>query len=79
MRCAVLCCPALQDLDLTSYAKLVCALLDVPVHSDSTLIESMHLLFTLYLSFKNNPYFQTQGCDSSIGSRPLSTASAHMG
>jgi intraflagellar transport protein 46 len=66
----------LQDLDTVSYAKLVCALLDVPVHSDSTLIESMHLLFTLYLSFKNNPYFQTQG-SSGDGSRPLSTASAH--
>jgi intraflagellar transport protein 46 len=64
-----------------SFAKLVCALLDVPVHSDSTLIESMHLLFTLYLSFKNNPYFQTmQGSSSSgAGSRPVSTASARLG
>lgn len=62
-----------------TYAKLVCALLDVPVHSDNTLVESLHLLFTLYLSFKNNPYFATQGGSScGSGSRPLSTASAHM-
>lgn len=60
-----------------SFSKLVCALLDVPVYSDSTLIESLHLLFTLYLSFKNNPYFRTQSCGSS-SSRPLSTASAHF-
>lgn len=72
----------LQDVDLATYAKIVCALLDVPVHSDSTLIESMHLLFTLFLSFKNNPYFQMHGsssCGSGNCSRPLSTASAHMG
>lgn len=66
------------DLDLLSFAKLVCALLDVPVHSDGTVIESMHLLFTLYLSFKNNPYFRTQGSSCGSGSWPLSTASAQF-
>ena len=69
----------LQDLDLVAFSKLVCALLDVPVYSDATLIESMHLLFTLYLSFKNNPYFRTQGSSCASGSRPLSTASAQFG
>lgn len=70
------CCALLQDLDVATYAKLVCALLDIPVHSDGTLIESLHLLLTLHLSFKNNPYFQAQGGRSSCGggsSRPLST------
>lgn len=63
---------------MLSFAKLVCALLDVPVHSDGTVMESMHLLFTLYLSFKNNPYFRTQGSSCGSGSRPLSTASAQF-
>lgn len=64
---------------MVSYSKLVCALLDVPVYSDSSLIESLHLLFTLYLSFKNNPYFGMQAgsstCGSGSGSGPHSTIS----
>jgi hypothetical protein len=39
---------------------LVCALLDVPVYgggSSASLVEALHLLFTLYSAFKSNPYF----------------------
>ncbi len=45
-----------QELDLKTYAKLVCTLLDIPVYDNP--IESLHVLFTLYLEFKNNPIFR---------------------
>ncbi|KXZ41654.1 hypothetical protein GPECTOR_340g77 [Gonium pectorale] len=44
------------ELDIKTYAKLVCTLLDIPVYDDP--IESLHVLFTLYLEFKNNPIFR---------------------
>jgi len=45
------------DIELEDYAKLVCVLLDIPVFETSpekNLIESLHLLFTLYAEFVNN-------------------------
>lgn len=45
-----------QDLDVLSYSKLVCALLDVPVYDN--VVESLHLLFSLFLEFKQNPFFR---------------------
>lgn len=59
----------MQDMDTRGFARLVCALLDVPVHSDATLVESLHLLFSAYLAFKNNPYFAHAAC-SAGGSGP---------
>jgi len=44
------------DMDLASYARLVCAVLDIPVHDKLT--ESLHVLFTLFSEFKNNAHFQ---------------------
>ena len=35
-------------------ARVMCALLDVPVYGSIT--ESLHVLFTLFLEFKNNPF-----------------------
>lgn len=51
-------CPR-QDLDLPSFAKLVCVLLDVPVH-EGQLLESLHMVFSLVLEFALNPVFQQQ-------------------
>ena len=34
----------------------MCALLDAPVY-DGNYVESLHLLFTLYMEFKENPHF----------------------
>jgi hypothetical protein len=48
--------PPLQELDIKTYARLVCTLLDIPVYDDP--VESLHVLFTLYLEFKNNPIFR---------------------
>mmetsp|Transcript_914 Transcript_914/g.1984 ORF Transcript_914/g.1984 Transcript_914/m.1984 type:complete len:415 (+) Transcript_914:268-1512(+) len=39
------------DVDTKAYARIVCALLDIPVHN-TALKESLHLLFTLYSEFK---------------------------
>ncbi|PNW83496.1 hypothetical protein CHLRE_05g241637v5 [Chlamydomonas reinhardtii] len=44
------------ELDIKTYARLVCTLLDIPVYDDP--VESLHVLFTLYLEFKNNPIFR---------------------
>jgi len=45
------------DMEVRQYAKIVCALLDIPVYDDK-LVESLHVLFTLYTEFKNNAHFQ---------------------
>ena len=42
------------------YAKLVCNMLDIPIHklnNQKALIEALHVLFTLYSEFKENPHF----------------------
>lgn len=50
------------DLSLADYAKALCNLLDIPVYDNP--IESLHLMFTLYLEFKNNPHFQSRLADN---------------
>jgi intraflagellar transport protein 46 len=44
------------DLSLAEYAKVLCTLLDIPTYDNP--IESLHLMFSLYTDFKNNPHFQ---------------------
>jgi intraflagellar transport protein 46 len=39
------------DLSLDEYTKVICALLDIPVKGN--LIESLHVLFTLFQMFKD--------------------------
>ena len=46
------------NLDLASYVRTVCALLDIPVYGSLT--EALHVLFTLYSDFKANVHFQQQ-------------------
>jgi intraflagellar transport protein 46 len=44
-----------------NYSKLVCNMLDVPIHdggSKKGIIEGLHVLFTLYSEFKENQHFQ---------------------
>ena len=52
------------DLTLEEYAKVVCALLDIPVKGN--IVESLHLMFTLYQQFKECNYF-TNGAAPSAG------------
>ena len=67
----------LQDVDLSTFVKIVCGILDVPVYDNP--IESMHTLFTLYLEFKNNPAFKSslsmpdQRGSSQHGAQPLNS------
>jgi len=46
-----------MDMTLAQYAKVACALLDIPIHSN--LVESLHVLFTLYSEFRSNQHFQS--------------------
>jgi intraflagellar transport protein 46 len=47
------------DLNLAEYAKLLCSLLDIPTYDNP--IESIHLMFSLFIEFRNNPHFQAGG------------------
>lgn len=42
-------------LSTEEYVKVLCALLDVPVYEN--IIESLHVVFSLYMAFKDNPHF----------------------
>lgn len=48
------------DVDTATYARIICGLLDIPVHSN--VIESLHHLFLLYADFESNPHFRNQVC-----------------
>ncbi|OWZ09688.1 hypothetical protein PHMEG_00017566 [Phytophthora megakarya] len=43
------------DMGLEQYVRIVCALLDIPVHKN--VYESLHVLFTLFLEFRSNQHF----------------------
>ena len=45
-----------MDLSTTQLAHLICALLDIPVFSNT--IESLHVLFSLYAQVKTNQHYQ---------------------
>jgi intraflagellar transport protein 46 len=49
------------DLSLTEYAKILCTILDIPTYDNP--IESLHVLFTLFIEFRNNPHFQARLMD----------------
>lgn len=43
------------DLSLEDFSRIACCLMDVPIHhqnKEKNLIESLHVLFTLYSTFK---------------------------
>lgn len=44
-----------MDLSLEEYARVICAMMDVPVYDN--LIESLHVIFSLFMEFKENPHF----------------------
>jgi intraflagellar transport protein 46 len=48
------------DMHATDYAKLICSLTDIPVHKSANnrgVIESLHVVFTLFLEFRSNQHF----------------------
>ena len=43
------------DMHTSEYAKLVCAMLDIPIHklaNNKSIVESLHVLFTLFSEFR---------------------------
>lgn len=49
------------DVDLETYCRMACALLDIPVHNtanNKNVVESLHVFFTLYSEFKANQHFR---------------------
>jgi intraflagellar transport protein 46 len=51
------------NLNLETYACLVCNILDIPIHklnSNKSIIEALHVFFSLYSEFKENQHFQMQ-------------------
>lgn len=44
-----------MDLSTEDYARVLCALMDVPVYDN--IIESLHVVFSLYMAFMENPHF----------------------
>lgn len=49
------------DMHPSDYARMICAMLDIPSHklaNNKSVIESLHVLFTLYSEFKQNQHFQ---------------------
>lgn len=51
-----------SPLNVAQLTKVVCALLDIPVHADKdnrNLVESLHVLFSLFSAFAANDHFLT--------------------
>ena len=46
------------ELSLSEYVKVICTILDIPVYENP--IESLHVMFSLYMDFRNNPHFQSR-------------------
>jgi len=58
------------DISLDGYVRVVCAILGIPVHELSngkSIIESLHVLFTLYSDFKSNQHFKQDFVDYNQG------------
>lgn len=53
------------DLSLADYAKTLCAILDIPTYENP--VESLHLMFSLFMDFRNNPHFQARLADNNKG------------
>ncbi len=51
------------DLSLEEYARVACALTGVPVHSSDSIVQSLHVLFTLFAEFRANQHFQVGAGD----------------
>lgn len=44
------------DVDIKTFARIVCSIVDIPIHSSVT--EGLHVLFTLYSAFNANLHFR---------------------
>jgi intraflagellar transport protein 46 len=49
------------DMHVADYARLVTSMVDIPTHrqqNNKAVIESLHVLFTLFSEFRSNQHFQ---------------------
>lgn len=53
------------DVSLAEYAKILCSILDIPTYENP--VESLHLMFSLYMSFRDNPHFQAMRGGANVG------------
>jgi intraflagellar transport protein 46 len=53
------------DLSLAEYAKVLCAILDIPVYDNP--IESLHLMFSLYMDLRENLHIQARDVPAAGG------------
>lgn len=54
------------SMSIENYSMIICNMLDIPIHklnSNKSVIEALHVLFTLYAEFKDNQHFQTDKAD----------------
>lgn len=49
-------CASVQDVDLKSYARMACRMVDI--HTGASPVEALHTLFSLFLLFKASPEHQ---------------------
>ena len=52
------------DMHIADYSRLICAMMDIPIHklaNNKSVIESLNLLFTLFIEFRDNVHFQNKG------------------
>ncbi|KFM58578.1 Intraflagellar transport protein 46-like protein, partial [Stegodyphus mimosarum] len=52
------------DCSLEEYVELICGIMDVPVHKSK--IQSLHILFTLYLEFRNSQHFRSLAMNNEL-------------
>jgi intraflagellar transport protein 46 len=50
------------DMHPADYARLVCSMVDIPSHklvvNNKSVVESLHILFTLFSEFRSNQHFK---------------------
>ena len=52
------------------YARLVCSMIEIPCHklaNNKSVVESLHVLFTLFSEFRSNQHFQQNQQVSKLG------------
>ena len=62
------------DMHSSDYARIVLTMLDIPVHklsNNKSLIESLHVLFTLFSEFRQNQHFKNQEANGTAGQPDL--------
>lgn len=62
------------ELSLPEYAKALCTILDIPTYENP--VESLHLMFSLYMDFRNNPHFHNRNDAAAAANQQIYQAEA---